>query len=365
MNYKRIGDFVICELTDVDEINMEQVELIVQNTHNTWQPDRSIKEIRDNTIQGKKAELVIEKILAENSRARYTSYDEIRTDKFEKHAPFDGVIYQVNTCENTIQEAIERINNDVSLSAGDSGLITGDTRNYLEDHGIYTIEIKSSLLQDPRDYCSMSHKKLEERTQKDYEDLCTHIREFYDFFVYPHYCRDNLGINRFYEYVKYVQRLPRLNFSTDKQTFLYELMRIEFDNACNLYTRVFFDVLSDELVVPGYVLKGRFFEEPRIGKMPSPKSKNAIYYMYHMRFGLPFLEIDQNDELWRWDRMAAYENLLGAMNPNCPVCNRPLRIVETTSNKDVSKHKFLYVCDTCPKDTKWNELSNIHNRNMR
>lgn len=365
MKYKKIGDFIICELPNIKEIDMEQVELIVEHTHNTWQANRPKEEIRENTIQGKKAELVIEKILTENSKARFISYDTIRADKFEKHAPFDGLIYQADMDDSSIKEAVNRINNDVAQSVGDSGLIAENTRKYLEDQGIYTIEIKSSLLQVSRDYKSMFHKSPKERTNEDYEALCTHIREFYDYFTYPHYCRDDSSINRFYEYVKYVQKLRKLNTSTNRQTFLYELMKIEFDNSCNIYTRVFFDVISDELIVPGYVLKGRFFEEPRIRKMPSQKSKNAIYYMYHMRYGVSFAEIDKDEELWGWDRMEAYTKLFGAMNPKCPVCNKPLRLVETTRAEDISNHKFLYVCDACPQDTKWNELSNIHSKNMR
>lgn len=365
MDFREVGNFVICKLPGVNEINMEQVEWIVQHTHNTWQADRKINEIRENTIQGKMAEFVVERILSENSQARYISYDEIRIDQFKKHAPFDGIIYQVNTPRDVITEAVRRINNDVTLSPLVSGLLTGKTRKYLEDHGIYTIEIKSSLLQDPRDYRTMLHKHPEVRTEKDYEALCTYIRNFYDFFVYPLYCRDNINISNFYQYVKYVQQLHRTNFSADKRRFLYELMLVEFDHACDLYTRVFFDVLSDELIVPGYVLKGRFYEEPRIRKMPSPKSENAVYYMYHMRFGMPFLNIDEDDELWEWDRDAAYAKLFGAVKPNCPVCGNPLKIVEVTRDLDVSRHKFLYVCGTCPKATRWYELSDIHKKNMR
>lgn len=363
MDFKRVSDFIICPVPREEELDMEQVDRIVEHTHNTWQHGRPLPEIYDNTIQGKRAELVIERLLAENSRARYISYDDMRKDGFLKHAPFDGIIYKAGICKEWIEEAVFRINRDVAESNGDTGLIAISTRDFLEDHGIYTIEIKSSLLQDPRDYRAMEHKDLRRRTDGDYAALCQYIRGFYDYFVYPHYCRDSMAITDFYSYTRYVR--SHINgFPENKQAFLYELMKDEFDNACNIYTRVFFDLISNEIVIPGYILKGRFFEEPRIRKMPSPKSQNAIYYMYHMKYGKCFLHLAEDDELWSWDRHAAYGNLLGAYSPPCPRCKKKLRIVEVTSSPDRRRHKFLYVCDTCPNPGKWKELNEIHNTNM-
>ena len=75
--------------------------------------------------------------------------------------------------------------------------ITITTREFMENNGIYTVEIKSSLLQDPRDYASMHHKVKDERTTEDYRRLVEYIKGFYDYFVYPHFCRDNLSIKTF------------------------------------------------------------------------------------------------------------------------------------------------------------------------
>ena len=293
MKYKRYGDVVICAIPENDELNMVEIENIVEHTHNTWQHDRPISEIRENTIQGKRAEIVIEQILAENSDVRYLSYDKLRRDNFNKHAPFDGVI--VN--DSILKDAIEQINNDVFYSRGDSGTVSMETREFLENKGIFTVEIKSSLLQDPRDYRKMVHKRKEQRTEEDYNTLCEYIKSFYDYFVYPYYCRDSSEITSFYEYTAYVRKInPEIANGVDKAEFLQNLMKVEFNNACNIYTRVFFDVLSDEIIIPGYITKTRFFEEPRIMKMPSPKSKNAIYYMYHMNYGSGILEVDNDVE---------------------------------------------------------------------
>ena len=59
MKYKKYGDMVICAIPENDELDMEEIDNIVEHTHNTWQHDRPISEIRENTIQGKRAEIVI------------------------------------------------------------------------------------------------------------------------------------------------------------------------------------------------------------------------------------------------------------------------------------------------------------------
>lgn len=125
-----------------------------------------------------------------------------------------------------------------------------------------------------------------------------------------------------------------------------------------IYTRVFLDIKRNEILIPGYIVKTRFFEEPRIKKMPSPKSQNAIYYMYHMQYGKNILEIDRDEALLKWNRSAAYQRLFCAANPNCPHCGNKMRMVE------VPERKFLYVCDRCPKELKWMELADIYQTNM-
>lgn len=99
--------------------------------------------------------------MAENSSLRYRSYDAIRGDHFEKHAPFDGVIFDARISDVILKEAFDRIREDVNESPGDCGTIAVRTREFLEDSGVFTVEIKSSLLQDPRDYRAMGQKRRE------------------------------------------------------------------------------------------------------------------------------------------------------------------------------------------------------------
>ena len=67
--------------------------------------------------------------------------------------------------------------------------------------------------------------------------------------------------------------------------------------------------------------------------------------------------------LKQWNRLSKYANLLGMQLPMCPTCGKCLKLVETTSNPDCRKHKFLYLCENC-KTNKWFEMNQIHRQNM-
>ena len=358
MEIKRFDDFIICPIPAESELDQVEIEKIVAHTRNTWQHDRQNGEMRENTIQGKRAEIVIENILNDNSTSRFLAYDKIRRDNFNKHAPFDGIIYRKDISANILQSAIDKVNNDVINSGGNTGIITVDTRKYMERNSIYTIEIKSSLLRYPRDYRCINGDVEVTRSNDNYIRLCEYVKNYYDYFVYPHFCRDNQNITSFYDYTRYVRDINNIN-PLNKQAFVYSLMKQEFDNACDIYTRVFFDLRRNEILVPGYIVKTRFFEEPRIRKMPSPKSKNAIYYMYHMQYGKSILKIDHDEDLLSWNRFTAYPQLFCANIPNCPYCGKRLRMVEAKGRNN----KFLYVCDWCPKEYKWTEITYIYRTN--
>ena len=143
----------------------------------------------------------------------------------------------------------------------------------------------------------------------------------------------------------------------DLTAFLSNLMEDEFDNACSIYTRVFIDVLTDEIIVPGYIVKTRYFEEPRIQKMPSDKSKNAVYYMYHMKYGKSLFEIDSDSELKRFDRLVAYSKLFAKKQQTCRICGNSIQMKESKK-----KQKFLYFCDRCKK---WYTLNELYPTNMK
>ena len=91
----------------------------------------------------------------------------------------------------------------------------------------------------------------------------------------------NRNINSFYDYTRYIRNFNNLD-PRNKKEFVYSLMKQEFDNACNIYTRVFFDLRRNEILIPGYIVKTRFFEEPRIRKNAISKiSECNLLYVSH------------------------------------------------------------------------------------
>ena len=79
-----------------------------------------------------------------------------------------------------------------------------------------------------------------------------------------------------------------------------------------------------------------------------------------MQHGKNILEIDNDEDLLRWNRLAAYQKLFCAKIPHCPYCGNEVRMVEVTGRNN----KFLYVCDCCPREQKWTEITDIYRTNM-
>lgn len=248
MEIKRFDDFIICPIPAESELDQVEIEKIVAHTRNTWQHDRQNGEMRENTIQGKRAEIVIENILNDNSTSRFLAYDKIRRDNFNKHAPFDGIIYRKDISANILQSAIDKVNNDVINSGGNTGIITVDTRKYMERNSIYTIEIKSSLLRYPRDYRCINGDVEVTRSNDNYIRLCEYVKNYYDYFVYPHFCRDNQNITSFYDYTRYVRDINNIIKSILTGTMISEgEYSKKIKGNLKYYVTDFVDKESDEL----------------------------------------------------------------------------------------------------------------------
>lgn len=80
---------IACAHYDQLQISEDTVDTIAQNTKNTWQPDRGSGEMHSNTKQGKIAEVIVEEFIRRyyNKQLSTLSYDKIRNDRNEKHAP--------------------------------------------------------------------------------------------------------------------------------------------------------------------------------------------------------------------------------------------------------------------------------------
>ncbi len=110
---------------------------------------------------------------------------------------------------------------DIDICLGETVVLVGENNSG-----------KSNLLlQYPRDYRCINGDVETVRSYDNYFRLCEYIRKFYDYFVYPHFCRDNKNITSFYDYTKYIRNINHYDIR-DKEKFVYSLMKQEFDNAC-------------------------------------------------------------------------------------------------------------------------------------
>lgn len=353
-----IDGAVISKVPADGELDQTEIEQIVSHTVNTWQKDRKAAEIRRDTMQGKKAELVLENFLQDHSKLTYLSYDKFRGDLYRKHAPFDGLLFCKVTDPALLQGFLSRIKDEVADS--ETGKISIQLRKELEANRIYTVEIKSSSLKK-RDYEGvMFYNGTEKgdagnltfpRTKAAYRQIVRNIKRW-DYFVYPYYKRTSGEIRSFYDYAEAV----RGNFDHQvrqqgNQAFLRGLMITEYENACDFYTRLYFDYQTNEIYLPGYLKKGSFYENPYIAHMPGGKSGQALYYMRSITDGNSFLQIDQDIGGWDFGNAAAYGRLFACSRRKCPNCGRDLQICNVKS-----KRKYCYRCYPCDA---WYDVEDI------
>lgn len=329
----------VCEIPRLDDREMEAAEETARHTKNTWQKKRGFREILKNTVQGKTAEAVFEACLEQIAGVSLSVYDQFRTDGMKNHAPVDALIFQKETAE-AVRRDCERRLAEAAAGSG-SGVIPVKLREYLSSHGAVTVEIKSSVLKG-RDLAGVSHSCR--RTKEDFSVIAANILER-DFFVYPHFLRSSEEIGSFYQYAEYVRTLRGDEFPAGNRAFLHRLMREEYDNACDVYTRLYFDYEGGHVYVPGYVSREDFFAWPEIGKMPGQKSGGAVYYMRSIGDRHPVEEIGRDPRLWNRDRQAAWERLFCGHEMVCPICGGVLQVCGSR------KHEQYYLrCFDCRRN---------------
>lgn len=293
-------NFLVFQKKEVVEEKIKNVVLYTQvnNTSETWQKDREYKERYRNTLQGKIAEdMFIEFVMAKrnNSGIEYLSYDEIRMDENKKHAPFDGLLYKRgNPC---LSEAKKRIIRDLSISG--AGKITVETRNFLRDSRIYSVEIKSSMIPERllEGICESNFNQLEIQKK-----LVSMLRTL-DIFSYPLYFRDKgEEIGDFTQYCNYIKSNASQYGLPGGEKFCDELIANEIDNKSHIHTRIFIDKKHSKSYVgyfTGYALNHEFFEEPKIIKMyREGKSEKALYYVFPIRKARALVDIFEDERLW-------------------------------------------------------------------
>lgn len=280
-----------------DIIQNINIEKITKNTVETWQKDRPSEEKTRNTNQGKIAENFFSDFINSISDdISYLSYDEFRGDRFKKHAPIDGLLFQKGNL--FLQEGIDKIKNDVQKSQ--NGSMQYSTFEWLSEQKLFTVEVKSSRIPD-KDYrviANMDLKKLL-TLQKLIEKLSER-----DFFLYPKYTRDHGNtIKNFEEYIKFVVDNKKQTFKSED--YEREILEQEVKGRCDVYTRIFIDQERTDSYIAflmGYAHKEYFFKEPNIIRMPrGGKSEKALYYAYPINKSMRIMNLVSDKKFWGFD----------------------------------------------------------------
>ena len=128
----------------------QNASFIAKFTENTWQKNRGLKEKTRDTAQGKNAELAVIHFLDSNGKIGYIAYDDFRDDGFEKHAPFDGILFNKTIETNIVKTIIADVNNEVHLSK--YGEISATLREKIKRQNVYCVEIKSTKINEKKMY---------------------------------------------------------------------------------------------------------------------------------------------------------------------------------------------------------------------
>lgn len=254
-------DIIPIYVTDAD-INQWQLDRIVSHTVNTWQPDRPNAERAADAKIGKVAELALELYLQQHG-VGYLSWDGIRMDNFETHAPVDGFLMTLET----LGHLDVRTFTAQAHAAIVSTRLSTDFRNEWEARGVYSYEIKATRITG-----RLRHPDASFDGEKVLSD---------DFLVYPS--------------IRYENLTPAL-----RQQLLQQSAKEQVQSLTpRTLLRAYVDSVGSEHTVHliGYIPRDGFFTSPSftVKNMPQPgKSEYAIYYAVRLEHGFPMSGIVQN-----------------------------------------------------------------------
>ncbi len=267
------------------QVDYSVVNQILDNTAETWQPDRSVDEKDRNTKQGKIAEAIVEKFLNIyfSQSISMKSYDEIRNDGYLKHAPFDFLIWK--TGEADISQIVEAVRNDISSTMDKYVHLSQHTRQLCKEMNVKIVEVKSTKIRD-------SLKK-----EADFEDnynnadavrrLANTIKDTDDVFCYPYFKRSEARKNySFEDYCNYVKSLVPSLRSYEGEELRKKVIDLEVEKqSSDVFIRVYLDTLIKKGFVIGWIQRERLLDYDVLFKrMYQPnKSEKALYFTKSLR----------------------------------------------------------------------------------
>ena len=282
MEIQLINNTVFADYSEL-QVNDSIVNQITSHTAETWQPNRKTEERKNNTQQGKEAEEIVETFIKEqfNAKISLKSYDEIRNDDYEKHAPFDFLIWNSEEVDEKDIARIETsVKNDIEASQGKFVSLSECTRGLCRKSNVKIAEVKSTNIRD----------KLKEKAgfTGNYADIVSVeklvdvIKKADDIFCYPHYKRsetgDNYSIDDYCCYVK--TREPSLA-EYDGDELREKVIELEAKKqCCDIFIRVYVDSGAKKGFVIGWMQRERLLDYKVVFKrMSQPgKSEKALYF---------------------------------------------------------------------------------------
>ena len=299
-SFFELDECVVCFIPDKDiEKLAENTEIISNFTNETFQKDRSKTERLLNTKQGKIAETIFEEVIEIgnftrniNDRLIYTTYDSFRIDNFEKHAPFDGLLYNKFNSEF---ENIKKLIINETMLPNYMGKISSTLLQKCKENKIYAVEIKSSQI--PKKILSSCCNNSDFRKTKNQKKIIAELLKL-DYIKYPYFDRtDGDTIQNFNFYIDFVKRLHP--YILDEK----QLIQIEISNSSHIYTRIFVEKSATTSFIAyifGYVLADEFYKQPKLAPLfQAGKTEKAMYMLTQISKAKKIWSLFDDERLWK------------------------------------------------------------------
>ena len=249
----------------------KDIQTIVEHTVNTWQEDRTESSKQSDTKLGKLAEDIFASYIKKNIKNLiYISYDDFRTDSFEKHAPFDGLVFNDTINLDILKEIISHINDEVTSNQW--GKISDELKYKCYKNHIYIVEVKSTRV-NARHLDDNEHIKLDALLED-------------DFLEYPKYLRiDKYNkIHNFYAYIDFCKKYRSFICHND---CLSKIKEEEKKNMRHIYIRIYINEKEQKAYIIGCISNKTFIQNAIIKKMSQRnKSEQALYIATSLKNGV-------------------------------------------------------------------------------